>query len=634
MALREWDRATVQRGGWLALAAWLSFAVAACLHVHNAYWAAMPVWVISQSSRGVLVERALFRVIGTVVGAAVGFALVNLPVTPYLQLLLLAGWIAGNAGLTHILRGVRGYAALLAGMTAAIVVIPSLLEPSGSMSIAMARVDCTLIGVIVSTLVMAFSTPEAPLAEFYSEVRAVSAQAVAYAAHVLQGQSPDDGSEERRILGLISHLESTARLHAAGSVEGYRRQADVDRLVLGSLSTMAAAQAAGEGHSRYDADLLKRLQGVAEHLRTAPTQPLAVEEHRIPSFGDPTLMRLDAAIGDILAAEVALFHPNLSRTFSPDPRSSWLAPHREWSLALHAGGLAGGASLVASALALWMRSPVMGLAALGVCIFVMVLGSLPLPQLVAPKLLIGVLMGALAGTFYRLSVQPVIGSTSGLLLTLVPFMLLGGFARAYPPAGAAGVDSNMCFLLTSQAGMPASYDTAGIIQGSTALAMSACVMAGLFILLPRQARRQAVDAASMIRRDLQRILESGDIHDPVAWRARSSRQILRLALHLGRAKDLGKHWPKGLLASINLGQAMIDLQGVGIPEPVKVLLTATLQQRISPTQASDALRALALSEADDQTKELTLRLSETLGQATGLLRFALYPNPNSSLENV
>jgi uncharacterized membrane protein YccC len=87
VALTDWDRATVQRGLWLALAAWLSFSIAACLHVHNAYWPAMPVWVISQSSRGVLLERALFRVIGTLVGAGVGFALVHLPVSPFILLL-------------------------------------------------------------------------------------------------------------------------------------------------------------------------------------------------------------------------------------------------------------------------------------------------------------------------------------------------------------------------------------------------------------------------------------------------------------------------------------------------------------------------------------------------------------------
>lgn len=53
----------------LAVAAWLAFAIASVLHVKNAYWAAMPIWVVAQSSRGLLFERAVSRVVGTLAGA-------------------------------------------------------------------------------------------------------------------------------------------------------------------------------------------------------------------------------------------------------------------------------------------------------------------------------------------------------------------------------------------------------------------------------------------------------------------------------------------------------------------------------------------------------------------------------------
>ena len=153
-----WDRAATRRALLLTLGAWLSFSIASLLHLHNAYWAAVPVWVISQSARGVLIERAIFRIVGTLVGAAVGFALIHIPASPYLQLVLLALWIGLNAGTIHLLRGVHGYGALLAGMTAAVVVIPSLLSPSGFLELALARVYCTLIGVLVGSLVI-YVTP-------------------------------------------------------------------------------------------------------------------------------------------------------------------------------------------------------------------------------------------------------------------------------------------------------------------------------------------------------------------------------------------------------------------------------------------------------------------------------------------
>jgi uncharacterized membrane protein YccC len=614
-----WDRAAVHRALLLALAAMLSFAIAALLHVRNAYWAAMPVWVIGQSARGLLLEKAVFRVIGTLIGAAVGFGLVHLPVSPHLQILLLALWIAVNAGTTHVLRGVHGYGALLAGMTAAVVAIPVLLSP-GTLATALvvARVDCTLIGVIVASAVLAFQTPESPLAEFYAEVRAVSAEAVSYALLALRGRIPDDGREERRILGHISRLDESARLLAAGSVAGYRRLGDVDRLMLGSLSTMAAARAL-PGGGRIDRTILDRLEALAGHLRAAWTRPFHAPGGGIPAGADPALLRLELGISEILAADQVLGRSDSPRAYRPEPRPAGLAPHREWTLAWREGALAGGASFAALALALAVRVPSMGLLALGICIFVMVLGSMPLPQLIAPTLLCGVGSGVLAALFYRLAVQPSVGSTAGLILSILPFVLAGGFFRTHPRFGAAGIDFSMCFMLASQAGMPASHDVARILLDSGALVTAAGLMASLFILLPPRARRQASDAAALIRRDLQRILENGTADGQAPWRIRGSRQILRLALHLGRAKEVGRRKPLGLLAALNLGQAMTDLQERGMPGAVAVPLAATLDGQMHPAAAARTLLTLAGTEDPDGLGRLIQRLAEALDQAQDLL---------------
>lgn len=615
-----WDPAVTRRALLLALAAWLSFAIATLLHVHNAYWAAMPVWVISQPARGVLLERAVFRVVGTLLGAAVGFAIILLPVPPLLQAVALALWIGLNAGTTHVLRGVHSYGALMAGMTSAVVVIPSLLAPAGFEAIAAARVQCTLVGVIVGSLVLALQTPPSPLAAFYAQIRAVSAEAVAYAARVLRGAPVEDGREERRILGHVSELEASARMHAAGSMAGYRRLGHVDLLVVGSLSTMAAAQAVRDGHSRFSPALPERLEAIAAHLGRDWHRPLPAEARQLPALDDSGLVRLDRALGEILAADQTLAVPT---GLPPEPGTGWLAPHREWKLAWSSGLLATGASFAAAALALRLRVPAMGLAALGVCVFTMVLGGMALPQRVAPKLFAGVLLGVLVAVGYRVLVQPAITSHLGLLLSLVPFLLAGGFALAHPRSAPVGLDACMCFLMASQAGNPAVHDTARILRDSAALALSAGLMAALFILLPRRPQRQAVDAAAAIRRDLQRILEAGGDTGPALWRAQGTRQILRLSLHLGRARKLGRRWPRGLLATLNLGQAMIDLREAGMPEAVRVLLAAALRQRMRPGSAAEALRALAEAQAGTEPRRLLLGLADALAQSADLLAFGL-----------
>lgn len=161
------DRAGLAHALRLAFAAWLAYALAAVLHVENAFWAAMPIWVVSQPARGLLLERGLFRVVGTLLGAAAGFTVLQLDSGPFAALGLLGVWVALQAGLTHLLRGVHAYGATMAGMTAAVVVLPALLRPEHAADLAMARVECTLIGVVMATLVTGFWTPEAPRQEFY-----------------------------------------------------------------------------------------------------------------------------------------------------------------------------------------------------------------------------------------------------------------------------------------------------------------------------------------------------------------------------------------------------------------------------------------------------------------------------------
>jgi len=613
-----WDGASARRALLLVLGSTLAFTAATLLHLRNPYWAAMPVWVISQPARGILLERSIFRVAGTLVGAGVGFALVHAPVPPPVQIALLALWIALNAGATHILRGVHSYAALLAGLTAAIVVIPSLVSPAGAMAIALARVECTLLGVVVGSLVMALQTPESPLAEFYEDVRAVSSEAVSYAVQVLRSGSQDLIPQEGRILDRITQLQQSARLHAAGSVEGYRRLGDVDLLVLGSLSTMAAARAVQDAGVPFDPALPGCLEAIAGHLRAAWTRPVAPLTRDLPLDDEPALKRLDTGIGEILAADLALARPDASRSYHPKAGPIELAPQREWTLAWQEGILAFITSLAALSLAFAVPLPSVGLLALGVCIFVMVLGSLPLPQLIAPFLVGGVALGVLAGTFYRLVLQPGLGTPALLILSLIPFLLAGGFLRTHPRLGPAGIDFSMCFLLASQAGMPASHDVHRVLLDSGALLAAAAIMAGLFMLLPHRALRQAADAATQIRRDLQRILSEDAPPGKELWRARSSRRILRLALHLGRARGLVRRRPHSLLATLNLGHALSELREEGMPEAVKVLLAATLRREMAPDAAAQSLVLLADAPGAEGTRHLVRRVAMTLEQAGDL----------------
>ncbi len=587
------DRSRIAYGLRLAFAAWLAFTIASFLHVENAYWAAMPIWVVTQSSRGLLLERAFFRVFGTLVGAAVGFGILHLPVSSYAQLVMLALWVGVCAAFTHILRGVHSYGALLSGLSAGVVVIPSLLEPGDSLALAVARIECTLIGVVVVTLVTGLFTPSSRREAFYQHVRQLAGDAVAFVADALGGASLSQSDRlERKILAEISDVDASGRMVSAGSVEGYRRIKHVDGLIAASLAVMAAGRAlrarSWRGETLPDS-LPEDLRRLAMSLKTpADDQGLRGEVSNLQDCG-PELARLSNALAQLVTAEALLFDaPKEADATSFGSKASYLAPHRDWMLARRTGLLCGTATGLMTWVALTSGWAPGELAALGVCIFSMVIGSQQKPQDFAPQLFTGVVLGVVAATFFRIVLQPHLASTGALIAALVPFFIVGGLAKAGKYSAIAGTDFNMCFLLGSQAGMPAIAPDA-VLNDSAALVLGAGVMTMAYVFMPRRFHVYAEEAAGFIREDLRRLISGKAPEKPEEWHGRTSRQILRLMLHLGRAGELGKSAPPSLLAALNLGHA------------VAAMRTAAALSDLPPSArkaAEDTLRELQRFEDD------------------------------------
>jgi len=542
----------------LALAAWLAFGIAALLHVQNAYWAAMPIWVVAQPSRGLLLERALYRLFGTLLGALIGFAIL-VSDSPALQLVLLAAVIAMFAGSTHLLRGAKAYAALMAGMTAAVVVIPSALSPQDSWSLALARVECTLIGVLTVTLVLWLFTPQTRRSDFYQRARNLAADTVDFAAQTLSADT--EPATELRLLKALSEMDAEALPISAGSLRGYRHLRHIEQLLLASINLMAAAQAMSS-RLRPDAlataELASHLQQVATHLRsdeqTAVILPAPI--HDLPSR---RLARLEQALEQLCRAAAQLA-PGASFSPAGAQAAVTLAADRNWPLALRTATTTGAAALACAGLA--FPTPATELAILGVCIFSMLLGSMAQPQKHVPHMLLGVLAGVLGATLYRFVVQPHLDSMMELILTLLPFLLVGGILRASRRFAVAAIDANMCFLLASQAGMPAA-GSSDIINSSAALLLGAGLVGTGFLLFPRTMQRALRLTTRAILHDIRSLL-----HDtrPLArerWLALAGRRILRLIAHTPSASSP----PAGLLALLNLGQSIIDLHQLGqLPE--------------------------------------------------------------------
>lgn len=616
---------TLIRALLLALSAWLSFLIAVLLKVDNPYWAAMPIWVIAQSTRGLLIERALYRVVGTLLGAGAGL-LILMTNQPIWELLLMAIVIFICAGGLHVLQGVRSYMALLSGITVAVVVLPALLAPDQALDLASARIESTLIGVIVGTIITGVGTPPSPRQQFYQQVRQLAADAVQTAVWLLTEQHPQKINRMLRKLGIrLSDLEAQAANTAAGSIEGHKRNTYVEALLFAALEILAAAQQLNLQIRRgmqISPEAIEQLEGFSYQFQHG--LDLAPFRKQDPTYltNKVSLARLRRALGQLKRAESALF----GTEYSFWRRSLSLRrfnPARDWVTARRTATLCGGAALLGGLLAYLSQNPALELAATGICIFSLIIGSGPRPHIHARTVIVGVTIGAVFAALYRLGLQPYSVDPFWMVISLLPFMLVGAIARSIPSTAAPALDATMCFLLASQFGMP-TVPFVEVIQGSGALIVGTSLVCGSFYFMPRHTDQWARVLIYQFLTEIKLTIQQRPPQAVSLWRARVSRQLLRLL------QWMGFETPMGLLGLVNFGYSVIAWQRLTAANTHYEYLGVQMQPQlisfdVHPDKCHQYLIDLAANISDPTINAAIYDMADALNEAKPVLLF-LYPS--------
>ena len=125
------------------LALWIAFR----LDLKNPWWAMVTVYLTSQPLSGVMRARAVYRVVGTLLGAVAMVVIVpNLVDAPELTTAAIILWVAFCLYVSLLDRTPRAYALALSGYTAALVGFPSVLNPGGVFDTAIARMEEIMLG--------------------------------------------------------------------------------------------------------------------------------------------------------------------------------------------------------------------------------------------------------------------------------------------------------------------------------------------------------------------------------------------------------------------------------------------------------------------------------------------------------
>lgn len=123
-------------------AAMLAFVIALWLDLPRPYWAMATVYITSQPLAGATSSKALYRVLGTLTGAAASIAIIPTFVdAPELLCLVIALWVGLCLYLSLLDGTPRSYTFMLAGYTVALIGFPEVSTPGNIFDDAVARVE-------------------------------------------------------------------------------------------------------------------------------------------------------------------------------------------------------------------------------------------------------------------------------------------------------------------------------------------------------------------------------------------------------------------------------------------------------------------------------------------------------------
>ena len=153
-------------------------------------WALMTAFIVAQPLAGMVVQKGLARLLGTLIGTALSVLFMGLfAQAPWLFLLVMALWLGLCTAASTLLRSAWAYAFVLAGYTVAIICLPITDKPLLVFDEAVARCTEICLGILCSMAVSAVLWPQRVERVVVQQARAAWLGGAQAAAAALQGRA-------------------------------------------------------------------------------------------------------------------------------------------------------------------------------------------------------------------------------------------------------------------------------------------------------------------------------------------------------------------------------------------------------------------------------------------------------------
>ena len=263
-----------------AIVAFIALVVAQALGLEHPQWSAMTVWATAQPMREHLLEKGLWRFLGTISGIIVGVALIFAGQwQPWALVLGLALWVGLCSGIGLLQRGMVAYGTILAGYSAAMVALLSTAHPDHVLLLGLDRFLTIAVGVVLAMGLGYFFTPKRPAHTLSDALRATSAACLH--SVLSQAQSPAS-AHTTDLLQKIALLDEGMDMHAIGSLKSRQRVQQARLLLLAQLNLALYLQQ--HPHLSLNKDLQAAISACAQAMPSATaftTLPTPPQTHAV-----------------------------------------------------------------------------------------------------------------------------------------------------------------------------------------------------------------------------------------------------------------------------------------------------------------------------------------------------------------
>jgi len=539
--LREWASSDGERWIYVAkvmLAAFTALWLAFRLGLDSPNTAMTTTFILALPSSGMVLEKAFYRLLGTIVGCAAALFLTAL--FPQQAVLLFAGlalWVGLCTCGSALYRNQQSYSFVLAGYTACMITFPSFDHPTGVFALAVTRATEVGLGIIVSAVIHDVVFPRHQSTQVMRTVQTRYESFVGFCLKVVEQRlSPAEVElHHLRFAADIAALESgrAAAFFEAAHTGRQTRQLHVfNAAFMTALTTFYTLhRLAHRLHSDAASPVPALLAPMYESLGAALREPLTAErmhelrvqlrqqitqaQHALAGTERAQRIDFETAIEllERYTRDIAAFADSYfgltqqKRLEASDPVA--YSPRTPPTLVLASGVRAASAVAIGGVLWYWLEWPYFGTALVMTVVFSALASSSPRPTAMIKAVLIGFVVGwplAIA-TEYLLVIR-----ASGypmLVLAALPIFAFGAWLNSAPKTAGIGVGLS---LFAAQVVAPLNqmrYDAASFMNTTLALVLGVMVAYVIFlVVLPGYTMGQKDHVAAALWREALRTCDA------------------------------------------------------------------------------------------------------------------------------